>query len=372
MKTGSSDVTCDDALAVLTATGDATSRAGGAALDAARGHVARCPSCHARLAGLTRAILSGRDDEIPCAECQDALADYLAALDAAVDVATAFPLVHRHRATCRDCREVEAVVRAIMRIDAAGSLAALPPGPAFDVAFVTRSLPVAHRPPAPTDVVAVGVARWRHGVLERVAGWRATWRERQDGWASRPDGGGPLRTVLVMGPLLVLLLVALGISWSALQRARLLPPPDTARQTADARAADLTATAAASATVTVTRGPAGALTPGAPASGAGRSAVTRPVATLTVPPAGTSPSPVGAADRRERDRRARDGSGAPGPVPATTVPTPAPDQPVALETAYPRLATSEPPTAYPPPATVGTPPKPVPTRASPGPPSGDR
>src|SRR3990172_435051 len=129
------DLTCEAARAALT--GDLAA-ATVTACEAAKVHVARCPACRVRLEQLARAVLSGRDDEIPCAECQDGLVGYLSALADGVNVVAAFPLVHRHRQACHTCTEVELALRLSLGLLDGASLPAPRAVPVFDLTFMTR------------------------------------------------------------------------------------------------------------------------------------------------------------------------------------------------------------------------------------------
>jgi hypothetical protein len=380
-----SDTACGLAIAELTRR--ALTRSSELPDDVAE-HLVRCPACRARLDQLARAVLSGRADDIPCAECHVWLDRYVADEVAGADVASSLPLVHAHLARCSDCAETAGVLRLVLRDPVVGE-APVPPGvPVFDLYFLLAA-PGGDREAVDWPVVAraSAVARaWAVRARAAAAGVAGAWRS----WADtrgrsddRSDRLTPLRSVGVLAPVVAVLLVALGLLWTAMHTAPIAPLLATARQTAAARRVAATATAhavgtgtsAAEATARAIASPT-ARPGGTEGTGrAGVGAVRGTPSPAGIPGAPVSPTVEAAPATPRGGRRHATPTPAATVVPAVDPGASTPDN--AIETAYPVAPTEPAPPGYPPPADIiprktttapAPSPWPVPTRPSPGPP----
>jgi hypothetical protein len=113
-------------------------------------HVADCAACQTRLDQLATAVLSLREDEIPCVECGEALDDWLTLMRSGEDPADAMPWVAAHLSGCPECSLELAVLDEAWRAIETGTLPEPASAPAFDFSFL--------RPPAGTVDSAAGAA----------------------------------------------------------------------------------------------------------------------------------------------------------------------------------------------------------------------
>jgi hypothetical protein len=378
---------CREAVALLA--GWSRSTPAGDELSAAARHVSECVVCRSGFGRLALAVLSERDDEIPCAECQERLDGYHGIRVGGGDAAAAMPLVHQHLETCSECMVTLASLGEVLTALREGSLPTPDAYPTFDTGFTRERMsgPVQEDSDALRArgvLSSIAVAAWVRDLAGRGResarrmpgaarpGAETTTRRRRRRcpvWPKPPDWLrrlGPAFSTSVLLPVAVLLLVALVLTWRTMQTAAPEPAPAAtlaAAATGTAVARNMTATAQAegSGPVETPKG-----TPGPMLVPAARVTGSPTASTTALTPTATEGARTDEADRPdERDRPKRRRSRTPPVRDATAVPlvTGATGEPI--ETAYPRLSTRPPPTAYPPPPTRWRPRTPLPTGDAP-------
>lgn len=147
-----------------------------AARASAGAHVASCAACQIRADQFATAILSGAEDEIPCAEC-------LARIDALVagalageggDPISADAEVAAHVAACPECDEAFALLLTGLAGLRDGSLAELDHYPSFDLSFARQAIggpgagPVGARSESTAASTSIGAASSTGGEAARA------------------------------------------------------------------------------------------------------------------------------------------------------------------------------------------------------------
>jgi len=175
---------------------DAPATAPSAARAAAE-HIATCAACQRHFDRLARAVLSGSDDEISCAECTARLGDFVLADLAGDDTAVVMPLIHRHIAACQACAGDFRAARAAMVDLRLGRLPEPPRAPHLDMSFLRR--PAAQ--PASRAPARVRVARGGVVLLAVLGAVLVVVRGRMTGPAATPSPGASPVAILRPGTL---------------------------------------------------------------------------------------------------------------------------------------------------------------------------
>lgn len=120
---------CNEALTILV---EPDHNARPAALDYLKAH----PECLARVDQLARTLTTVADDDLPCAEARERLADYYTRQQMQKDAAQQFPQVHTHLDRCPYCQLEYAALTALMAAHQTGTLSPVTVAEPFDLKFL--------------------------------------------------------------------------------------------------------------------------------------------------------------------------------------------------------------------------------------------